>query len=138
MTTTARDAGALAGQLDARMQTSIACVAVCGAVLALGARLVLDRGTAGSVAVGAAIAVANLWMLARVVAAGLRGVRERRSIAWAPLAVLKTFALFAGVWILLRYGGIAPIAMTVGLAALPIGIAIGSLVSDIAAPELPE
>ena len=36
--------------LDARMRTSIACVAVCGATLALGAFFLLDRGAAGSVA----------------------------------------------------------------------------------------
>ena len=126
------------GLLDARMRISIACVAVCGATLALGTLWLLDRGTACSVAVGSAIAVANLWTLARVVAASLRGVREGRSAAWAPVAAAKTVGLFALVWLLLRYAGIAPIAMTIGLAALPIGIAIGSLVSDIAAPELPE
>jgi hypothetical protein len=124
--------------LDARMRTSIASVAVCGATLALGTFLLLDRGSAGSVAVGSFIAVANLWTLARVVSASLRGMRKRRSASWVPLAVLKTGGLFAVVWLLLRYGGVTPIAMTIGLAALPIGIAIGSLVSDIAAPELPE
>lgn len=127
-----------AGVLDTRMRTSIACVAVCGATLALGTFLLLDRGSAGSVAIGSFIAVANLWTLARVVSASLRGVRQGRSVAWMPLAVLKTVGLFALVWLLLRYGGVTPIAMTVGLAALPIGIAIGSFVSDIAAPELPE
>ena len=51
------------------------------------------------------------------------------------LAVVKMLGLVAVVWLLMRHGVASPIPMVVGLGALPIGIAIGSLVSDRSVPE---
>jgi hypothetical protein len=119
------------------MQASLACVAVCGAALTLGATVVGGLGAARSVATGAALAVGNLWALARVVTAMLPTVppARGRSPSWAPLALLKTLGFFISVWLLLRYEIVSPLAMLVGFAALPMGIAIGALVSDIGAAE---
>ena len=99
---------------------------------------------------GLAIATANLWALARVVAALLptdaptdapaadgtegprtgRGPGPRGFAAWSLLAALKMVGLVALVWLLMRRGVVSPLPMLVGFGALPIGIAIGSLVSD--------
>jgi hypothetical protein len=84
--------------LDTTLRASILAVAVCGAALTLGALVVLGPLAARSVGIGAAIAAANLWALARIVAALLQG-EDRTSFG-----------------------------------ALPMGIAIGALVSDRSRP----
>ena len=50
--------------------------------------------------------------------------------AWGVLALFKMIALFGGVWMLMSHRLVDPLPMLVGFGALPIGIAIGSLVSD--------
>jgi hypothetical protein len=116
------------------MRASLASVAVCGAMLTLGALVVRAPGAARSVAIGACIAFGNLWALARIVAAMLPSApRASGSVSWASLALLKMLCLFASVWFLLRFEIVSPMAMLVGFAALPMGIAIGALVGDITA-----
>lgn len=116
------------------MRTSIAAVALVGAGLALVALVIFGMSTALSVAVGGAIAAGNLWALARIIAALLpdaaHSARSQNKAAWALLAVLKMFGLIVAVWLLMRHGVVSPLPMVVGFGALPIGIAIGSLVSD--------
>jgi hypothetical protein len=46
------------------------------------------------------------------------------------VAALKMVGLVGVVWLLMRHGVVGPVAMMLGFGALPIGIAIGSLVSD--------
>jgi ATP synthase I chain len=122
------------GPLDTRLRASLTAVALCGAPLSLGAWAVLGPRAAFSVAIGAAIAVGNLWALARIVTALLAGNGDHAlpstAGAWSLLALLKMFGLFAVVWLLMRWAAVSPMAMLVGFGALPIGIAIGSLVSD--------
>jgi hypothetical protein len=114
-------------------------VALTGATFALAALALFGLSAAVSVAVGAGLATVNLWALARIVAAllpdeadgptgGSRGASG--SVAWALLGIVKMFALFAVVWLLMRHGFVSAVPMLVGFGALPIGIAIGSLVSD--------
>jgi hypothetical protein len=129
-----------AGRLDTRLRTAVRSVAVAGGAMAFGAAAFVGLRTGLSVAVGAAIAGANLWALARIVAALLPSDGASASVqsraGWALLALLKMGGLFAVVWLLMRYGVVSPLGMLVGFMALPIGIAIGSLVSDrSAAPE---
>jgi hypothetical protein len=127
-------ASAAGGGLDARLRASLAAVLLCGAPLALGAWVMLGPTAAFSVAVGAAIAAGNLWALARIVTALLSGggdhSRPSSTGAWALLALIKMFGLFAIVWLLMRFAAVSPLLMLVGFGALPIGIAIGSVVSD--------
>jgi hypothetical protein len=127
-------------RLDARLRTAVRSVAVAGAAMALGTAAFAGLRTGLSVAVGAAIAAGNLWALARIVAALLpsdsTGASTQSRAGWALLALLKMGGLFAVVWLLMRYGVVSPLGLLVGFMALPIGIAIGSLVSDrSAAPE---
>jgi hypothetical protein len=122
------------GSLDTRLRASLAAVALCGIPLTLGAWVLLGPRAAFSVATGAAIAAGNLWALARIVTALLAGNGDQAlpssAGAWSLLALLKMFGLFAIVWLLMRFAAVSPMAMLVGFGALPMGIAIGSLVSD--------
>ncbi len=122
------------------MRVAVVSVAAAGGVMALGAAAFVGLGAAISVALGAALAVGNLWVLARIIAALLPtdavAASAQSRAAWALLAVLKMGALFAVVWLLMRHGVVDPLPMLIGFMSLPIGIAIGSLVSDrSAAPE---
>jgi hypothetical protein len=116
------------------MRRSILAVAATGGVLSLAALLFFGPTTAFSVAMGGALAAANLFILARIVAALLPaerdGARTQSKAAWGLLAMLKLFGLIAVVWLLMRHEIVSPIPMVIGFGALPIGIAIGSLVSD--------
>jgi hypothetical protein len=116
------------------MKASVVAVGAAGATMALAAALPFGPGAAASVGLGAALATANLWTLARVVAALLPrtdpGAQAQSRAAWALLALVKVVALLAIAWLLMRSGRVSPLGMVVGLCALPIGIAIGSLVGD--------
>jgi ATP synthase I chain len=120
--------------LDARMRRSIAAVAATGAVFSVGAAAVFGLSTALSVAIGAAVATANLWALARIIAALVpttaEGARAQNRAGWGVVAILKILGLVALVWLLMRHGLVSVLPMVVGFGSLPIGIAIGSLVSD--------
>jgi hypothetical protein len=125
---------------DARMRVSLVTVALSGGVLAFCALAFLGAPAAFSVAIGAGLATGNLWALARIVAELLpdersgrqdaRGGGARNTGPWAVVALLKMFALLATAWLLMRHGVASPAPMLVGFGSLPIGIAIGSLVSD--------
>ncbi|HEY4013337.1 MAG TPA: ATP synthase subunit I [Polyangiaceae bacterium] len=128
------------GPFDARLRATLVSVAACGAILTLAALIVFGAGTAASVGTGAALAAANLWTLARIVTALLpqdvppgetsREDSGRGRGAWTVVALLKMGALFGAVWSIVRYSLVSPIPMLAGFASLPLGIAIGSLVSD--------
>ncbi|MDP9033861.1 MAG: hypothetical protein M3O50_03580 [Myxococcota bacterium] len=134
---------------DRRLRVAIGAVALSGAVIALAGALFSGAGAALSVGTGAALATGNLWLLARIVTSLFPNERSgaadspiaephrttgasttRASAAWTLLVVLKMLALFAVVWLFMRHGLVSPLPMLVGFGALPIGIAIGSLVSD--------
>jgi ATP synthase I subunit len=116
------------------MRTSIAAVALTAAAFTMCALAFAGVAAAASVAFGGALAAGNLWALARVVAALLpdsRRTAEAQSRgAWSLLAALKMVGLIAVAWLLMRRGIASPLPMLIGFGALPIGIAIGSLVSD--------
>jgi hypothetical protein len=127
--------------LDARLRRCIGAVAVTGAVLSAAALPLAGLWSAFSVAVGGAVAAGNLWVLGRVIAAILpgdaQGAKTQSRGGWALVGLVKMIALVAVVWLLMRHGLVAPLSMVVGLCALPIGIAIGSLVSDRSEPDTP-
>jgi hypothetical protein len=129
-------------RLDARMRGCLWGVAITGAVLSVGGFAVFGLWSGFSVAVGAAIATANLWVLARIVGALLpsdaAGANAQSRAEWALVAMLKMVGLIGGMWLLIRHGVVSPLGMAAGFGALPIGIAIGGLVSDRDAPGPPE
>ena len=119
---------------DDRMRVAIKAVLIAGGGLA-GAGLALSGIHSGvSVAAGAALAAGNLWALARVVTSLLPeesdGAAAQGKGAWILVGVLKTAGLLVAAWLVLSYRLASPLPMLVGFTSLPIGIAIGALVSD--------
>ena len=120
------------GALDPRMRTALVSVAAFGARFAIGAGCGWGGRAALSVAAGVLIAVLNLYGLARILGAlvGGRAGEEEDAGLWGVLAVVKVCALFGGVWLLMSSHLVDPLPLVVGWGALPVGIAIASLVSD--------
>jgi hypothetical protein len=127
------------------IKTSVKAAAIMGAVFTLAAFGTHDAKTGFSVAVGSAIAVANLLTMRAIVRALIRPPEEaeeegepdekkdhraagkRGGAAWGVFALLKIFFLFGGIWILLSKGLVAPIPLVVGYGVLPLGIAAAGL-----------
>ena len=73
--------------------------------------------------VGACLASMNLWVLARSVSQLLKG----RSGSWAAVAGAKFLALLGLTYLALNHPLINPIAFSLGLCALPLGIVFAGL-----------
>jgi hypothetical protein len=105
------------------MRRCLLAVALSGAASTSGALVVFGARSAFSVALGSGIATGNLWVLGRIVGALLpseaAGARAQSKAGWVLVAMLKMVGL---------------IGLMAGFGSLPIGIAIGSLVSDRSAP----
>jgi len=128
--------------MDHRARTSLSAVAMTGGVLATASFAFFGARAGISAAAGAALAGVNLWAWARIVAALLPedqgGAHAQSRAAWVLVAGLKVLAWVAIAWLLMRHGLVQVGPLLVGLLSLPIGIAIGSLVSDRSAvPEDP-
>jgi hypothetical protein len=130
------------------IKTSVVAATGLGVLFTLGALGTHGGKAAMSVALGAAIAVANLLTMRAIVRAlvrapeGEKGEEEapgddekkdhraagkRGGAAWGVFALLKLFALFGGIWFLLTSGVVAPIPLVVGYGVLPLGIAAAGL-----------
>jgi hypothetical protein len=128
------------------IKTSVKAAAILGAIFTVAAFGTHDAKTGFSVAIGAAIAVANLVTMRAIVRALVRAPDEegeageetdpkkdhraagkRGGAAWGVFALLKIFILFGGIWILLSKGLVAPIPLVVGYGVLPLGIAAAGL-----------
>jgi hypothetical protein len=109
-------------------------VLIAGGVLALAVLAFFGARAGLSAALGAGLAAVNLWAWARIVLALLPDDAARANAqspaAWVLVAGLKVLAWGAIAWLLMRHGLISVAPLLVGLLSLPIGIAIGSLVSD--------
>ena len=114
------------------MRTALVGVAAFGAIFAVGAGAGWGLRAATSVIVGALVALANLYGLARILGAlvGTRAEGSSDSGLWGLLAFFKVLALFGGVWLLLSSRFVDGIPLVVGWGALPMGIAVSALVSD--------
>ena len=117
-------APAPAPAIDATLRFAIKCVAGSGVVLALGALTFGPRSALG-VLIGGAMATANLWLFALVGKAFLE--RKGLSAPWAAIALLKFFALLAGIFLIMRSGVVTGLSLAVGYGAMPIGITVGGL-----------
>lgn len=127
----------MAEPLDARIGTAMKAVVALGALCGLvGGTLYGPRAGLGT-ALGAAIAVTNLYALARIVRALSRPGASRSVAGWTLAFMVKLLFLFGGVWLLLEWRVVTVLPLAAGYGTLPIGIAIGSLVSDKASPEDP-
>jgi hypothetical protein len=127
--------------MDRRGRNSLMAVGVTGAVLTVAAFAFFGARAGLSAAAGAALGAGNLWAWARIVVAllpeGHGGAKAQSRAAWVLVAALKVLAWVALAWLLMRHGLVEPAPMFAGLLSLPIGIAIGSLVSDRSVAEDP-
>jgi hypothetical protein len=108
---------------DQGVRTALWAIALCGVALTLGSPFVLGKGAIVGVALGSAIAAFNLWSLARIVRAFMNGA----GLPWVLLAALKLIGLLAIVALVLQLGIATVIPLTVGYAALPVGIVFAQL-----------
>lgn len=113
--------------------TALWSVAVVGVLLTVGAPLLLGSGSRSSLALGATLAVGNLWAVARMVRGFLNPAGGVRS-PWLSLAMLKFGLLFLGVLFLVRGGFAQILPLALGYAALPLGIVVSQLKTAAATP----
>ncbi|MBK7582424.1 MAG: ATP synthase subunit I [Myxococcales bacterium] len=97
-------------------------VALVGAAFTVGAGFVGGFTLTRSVALGAVIATANLWVIGWVVG-GMFGDKRGR-VPWPLIAVLKMGVLFGGLYLLLKTGWVELLPVMIGYGALPIGVVI--------------
>ncbi|MCC6552702.1 MAG: ATP synthase subunit I [Polyangiaceae bacterium] len=117
--------GARTGGLDGTMRAAILSVAASAAVMTVIAAIAFGSRAALGVAIGGAIATANLYVFARIGEAFIG--RRGRTAPWAVIAVLKLGALLGGIWFILKSGLVSGLALTIGYSALIIGITLGTL-----------
>jgi hypothetical protein len=98
-------------------------VAAVALVLTVLSPFVLGPGEMRGVAVGGALATANLLAVALVV----RGVLRGALLSWGSLAAVKFAVLLFVTFIIIKnhWAGVASLAL--GYAALPLGIVVGQL-----------
>jgi hypothetical protein len=107
------------------MRAAVTGVFVSGLVLSVAVLAFFGGRAALGVAIGGALATANLAVFARIVDAFL--ARRGHAAAWTVAAMLKLLFLFGVVWLILK-SDIAPgISIAVGYGALPLGITLASL-----------
>ena len=128
----------IAGTSDPRLVMAFRAVAVAGACLSIG--LFFEGGVVPGVsaAIGAGVAFANLYVLSRIVfavAVPYVDAKENAGFVWGVIALGKMMVLFGGLWVLMTHHWVDPIPLVVGYGSLPIGIAIGAVVSDKTGPD---
>jgi len=116
--------------LDPKLKTAIGAVCAFGALFALGGFVLWGRAAGVSVAIGAAIAATNLYALARIIRALTTPGASRSVAGWTFALLLKMVFLFGGLWLLLKGGFVTLLPLAAGYMTLPIGIALGNLVSS--------
>jgi ATP synthase I chain len=99
-----------------------------GLLASLVALLFWDGRVGAGVFVGAALAVANLWVFKRLGHAFLSEKGKSRAM-WGLIAVFKFVALMIGVALLLRHDVVGAIPLIVGYGALPVGITLSNFMA---------
>ena len=124
MTTIAHNTESLAEQgTDPLLRATLVAVGSCGLVIVATALGVFGVRTALSVGLGAAAALLNLWLVARVVTAMMQG----GGTGWLAVGGAKLAVLLGGLYLLHRLGWIELLALVAGYGALPLGIVIAGL-----------
>jgi hypothetical protein len=121
--TTTTDAESL--KRDGNIAPALWSVAISGLVLTLLSLQLFGVGGVVSTALGGALAVVNLWVIARMV----RGFLGGSARAWGPIGMIKLAALFIVLGILLKRGFAEVLPLALGYAALPLGIVLAQLKS---------
>lgn len=104
---------------ESSISRTLWAVAVVGATAAVVAALVGGVRPMTGVAIGAGVALLNLWVLGRVVRGFVSGTARA---PWGFVAVMKFSLLVCGLWLLLRSGAVDLFPLLIGYGALPLGI----------------
>ncbi len=120
----------MSDELDPQLKTALWSVAAFGAFFAAVAATVFSPRAGLSCAIGAAIAASNLYALAKIIGALVTPGASRRVVGWVFALLMKMAILFGGIWLLLMWGVVTVVPLVAGYMTLPLGITIGSLVSD--------
>lgn len=110
---------------DASMARAMWAVALVGLATTVAGGLLGGALAARSVALGAAVAAANLWVITVVVRGMLGGKKSR--VPWPLIAVLKMTVLFGGLYLFLKSGWVDLLPLLAGYGALPLGIVAGQV-----------
>lgn len=108
---------------DGNVASVLWSVATAGVVLNVLSLQLFGTRAATSAALGGAMAVANLWLIAKTV----RGFLGGASRSWGPLGMIKLAALFVVLALLLKRGWAEALPLAFGYAALPLGIVLAQL-----------
>lgn len=123
--------------LDPRLKVAIQVVVASGVLFALVAATKFGGKAAFSVAAGSAMAASNLYVMARIIDALVSPGASKSVAGWSVAFGFKLLFLFGGIWLLLTWQVVSALPLAIGYGTLPIGIAIGSLVSDKASRDSP-
>ena len=107
------------------MARAMWAVALVGLATTVAAAFLGGVLAARSVALGAAVAALNLWVISLVVRGMLGGKRSR--VPWPLIAVLKMGVLFGGLYLLLKGGWVDLLPLLAGYGALPLGVVAGQV-----------
>ncbi len=110
---------------DGVIETSLLVVAAVGVLGVVAGWFFGGPRVAWSVGTGAAVALANLWVLARVMRALLGPTAKQ--LPWTFVAVVKLLVLFGGLYGLVSWGLVDPVPLFIGYGALPVGIVLAQL-----------
>jgi hypothetical protein len=97
-----------------------------GAVFTLVAALAFPSSVALGVALGATLCAVNFWAIRRIwesLLSGSTAEKQRMQV----LFLLKTMALIAAVFVVVRYFPIHPVAFAIGLSVFLLSIAVESV-----------
>jgi hypothetical protein len=107
------------------LRKSFIAVSILGIIGTIAAVWLGGTVVARSVAIGAALAIANLWLLAQMVRGFL--ARKGASAPWSIVAVLKFVLLFGAMYVLVRTRIVEILPCVFGFGALPIGIVLAEV-----------
>jgi hypothetical protein len=96
-------------------------VALVGVAFAIIAVFVGGFRAAASVAVGATVGAANLWVIAILVRKLVSG---NSRLPWGAVSFIKLVVLFGGLFLLLKTGVVQILPLVIGYGALPLGITL--------------
>jgi len=116
---------------------SVRATAVAAVVLAIAAAFAVDPWWAIGTLIGGMLATANLVLFIRIVETFVSQSQAGKAVPWAMLWALKLLGLFLCVFVILRRGDVSALSFVLGYGALPIGIALSSLISKPPAADPP-
>jgi len=133
---------------DSTYGAAMVAVGLAGAAIAIGAFSLYGGKAAASAAFGTVLAIANLFVLGKVIRAMMPepepvpgeepgtqepGPQKGSPAAWGIFALLKVVGLFALVLVAVKADWVTPLGFLVGYGALPIGIVMAQLARGMSA-----